>query len=492
MENDVINVQNLSADAPFRQYNDWLNLAVTAQTRPALVTPATASKGPPPRHEKQLQFHRSMAKSRFVFGGNRTGKSVCGALETIWYATGLHPFIKIPHACDGWVVSLTRQVQRDVAQAKILQYLPPEWIVKVVMVSGSSFAPAHGVIDFILVRNVFGTTSKIGFRNCEQGRERFQGVALDFVWFDEEPPEEIYDECLLRLLDRGGVHWVTMTPLKGRSWVYDRIYLRQDLNPALQCFFMAWDDNPYLSTQEKQFLASTLSPDALESRQYGRFVAGEGLVFTTLGAANVIEPAELTDVDQHYISIDPGYRNPTAVVWLAAVRENLFVVQDYEVAGLTVAEHSCAIKERTAALGWDLSKVRVLIDSAANQKTSACEVSTAEQYRQCGLMVDTNVNKNVTMGIMKMKSLFCDANGQRHLFVWQNCVHLLSELRGYYWGDGEQPKKLNDHTIDALRYAVMDWDRQFSTNTKPLGTLGVAKQQIIKKLAVKRFVPTKL
>lgn len=487
MENDVINLKSLSADAPLLQYNDWTHLQVKPRVRPQSEINFTDKNGPPKLHQKQLDFHQSLCKSRFVFGGNRTGKSVCGAMETIWYATGLHPFVKIEHACDGWVVSLTRQVQRDVAQAKILQFLPPEWIVKTVMVSGSSFAPAHGVIDFILVRNVFGSVSKIGFRNCEQGRERFQGVSLDYVWFDEEPPEEIYDECLLRLLDRGGVHWVTMTPLKGRSWVYKRIYLRQERQPDLACFWMSWDDNPYLSNQEKQFLIANLPADVLESRQYGRFIAADGLVFPNFDVANIVEPFSIEQPDAYYLAIDPGYRNPTAVVWVVTVGENLYVVSDYEIAGLTVADHSQAILQRTADLGWNLRRVKILIDSAANQKTSACEVSTAMQYRNHGLAVDTNVNKNLAQGLLEMKVRFCNAEGKRSLFIFKNCVHVISELRGYYWGDGEQPQKVNDHTIDALRYIVMDWQKAYQTQSVSLNTLGQGKKDLLKSMAGKRF-----
>jgi len=492
MENDVINLKSLSADAPILRYNNWPNLTVTPQVRSVQHSQTATKQAPPREHKKQLAFHQSLAKSRFVFGGNRTGKSVCGAMETIWYATGLHPFVKVDHACDGWVVSLTRQVQRDVAQAKILQYLPPEWIVKTVMVSGSSFAPAHGVIDFILVRNVFGTVSKIGFRNCEQGRERFQGVSLDYVWFDEEPPEDIYDECLLRLLDRGGIHWVTMTPLKGRSWVYERVYLRQERLADLACFWMSWDDNPYLTQEEKQYLIANLPPDVLESRQHGHFVAAEGLVFPNFDVQNIIEPFVLREVDAYYIGIDPGYRNPTAVVWVAAVGENLYVVSDYEVAGLTVADHSQAILQRTQDLGWDLKQVRILIDSAANQKTSACEVSTAMQYRNHGLSVDTNVNKNLANGLLEMKACFGNADGKCSLFIFKNCVHVIGELRGYYWGDGEQPQKVNDHTIDALRYVVMDWRRTTHEQTVALNTLGQGKKDLIKRLAGKRFMSKKL
>ena len=37
----------------------------------------------------------------------------------------------------------------------------------------------------------------MGFKSCDQGREKFQGSSLDFVWFDEEPPRDIYIDLLV-------------------------------------------------------------------------------------------------------------------------------------------------------------------------------------------------------------------------------------------------------------------------------------------------------
>ena len=87
-------------------------------------------------HKKQLEFHRCLKRSRWVFGGNRSGKTECGAVEAVWAARGIHPYRPNRPNCEGWVVSLSYEVQRDVAQAKILSYLRPEWIADVVMLSG--------------------------------------------------------------------------------------------------------------------------------------------------------------------------------------------------------------------------------------------------------------------------------------------------------------------------------------------------------------------
>ena len=75
------------------------------------------------RHEKQLAFHKCQKKNRWVFGGNRSGKTECGAVEAVYMARGIHPFRENRKDVFGWVVSLSQQVQRDVAQAKILHYL---------------------------------------------------------------------------------------------------------------------------------------------------------------------------------------------------------------------------------------------------------------------------------------------------------------------------------------------------------------------------------
>lgn len=242
-------------------------------------------------HRKQLAFHRCKKRNRWVFGGNRSGKTECGAAECVYMARGIHPYRKNKEHVDGWVVSLSQQVQRDVAQKKILFYLRPDWIEEIVMLSGRKDSPQSGVIDFIRVKSVLGGVSTIGFKSCDQGREKFQGSSLDFVWFDEEPPKDIYDECRMRVVDRQGDLFGTMTPLKGITFLYDEIYLNKFNNPEVWYEFMEWKDNPYLSQKEIAALEKSMDEKALQSRKYGKFGADEGLVYPEFDeSVHVIEP----------------------------------------------------------------------------------------------------------------------------------------------------------------------------------------------------------
>ena len=88
------------------------------------------------KHKKQIEFHKCKKRNRWVFGGNRSGKTECGAVECIYMARGIHPYRKNRKNTVGWVVSLSREVQRDVAQRKILSYLNPLWVEDITMVSG--------------------------------------------------------------------------------------------------------------------------------------------------------------------------------------------------------------------------------------------------------------------------------------------------------------------------------------------------------------------
>jgi phage terminase large subunit-like protein len=71
-----------------------------------------------------------------------------------------------------------------------------------------------------------GRLSTLLFKAYEQGRTAWQGDTLHGVWFDEEPPLDIYSEGLTCTNATGGIVMLTFTPLKGLSEVV-RMYLSE-------------------------------------------------------------------------------------------------------------------------------------------------------------------------------------------------------------------------------------------------------------------------
>ena len=417
------------------------------------------------KHKKQLAFHKCKKRNRWVFGGNRSGKTECGAVEAVWMARGCHPYRKNRKDVFGWVVSPTMQVQRDVAQKKILSYLRSDQIADIVMVSGRKDNPAAGIVDQIVVKNVLGGTSVIGFKSCDQGRERFQGSSLDFVWFDEEPPKDIYEECLMRVIDRCGDIFGTMTPLKGLTFVYEEIYMNRGNDPEIWYEFMEWADNPFLSKKEIAALTASMDETTLQSRRYGRFASREGLVYPEFDeSVHVIEPFAVPPEWQAGIAIDPGLKNPLSAHWYAVDWDgNVYVVAEHYAAGKDIDFHAAAIRTTCDKLGWKRDgsgRVEALIDSAAGQRTLAASKSVAELFYERGIYADTRVEKDVFAGVEQVKSYLRRENGAPDLYIFSCCVHMIREFKSYFWGAGDSPVKRDDHAMDELRYFLMSRPRR--------------------------------
>lgn len=437
--------------AKIRKINDIIN------TRKKYDTLSRYNSGEKVHH-KQMAFHKCLKRNRWVFGGNRSGKTECGAVEAVWMARGIHPFRTNRENVFGWVVSVSFEVQRDVAQSKILHYLPPEWIEDIIMHSGTKSSPTVGVIDTIVVRNVFGGLSKIGFKSADQGREKFQGASLDFVWFDEEPPFDIYEECKMRVLDRKGELFGTMTPLKGLTWVYDEIYLNRYDNKEVHYTQMEWADNPFLDTEEIALLTSGMSDDSLCSRRYGHFQAHSGLVYQEFDPeVHIIEPFLVPTEWQDTICIDPGLKNPlSAHFYCVDFDGNIYVVAEHYEAEKDIDYHAKSIMEIADRLDWHRNNngmLNALIDSAATQKTLSASKSVVELFYERNILANPKVNKELFSGINEVKSYFSARPAK--IFIFSNCVNMIREIKCYRWGASDCPIKKDDHAMDELRYYIM-------------------------------------
>ncbi|MBO7736888.1 MAG: terminase family protein, partial [Clostridia bacterium] len=325
--------------------------------------------------------------------------------------------------------------------------------------------------------------STIGFKSCDQGREKFQGSSLDFVWFDEEPPKDVYEECRMRVIDRRGDLFGTMTPLKGITFIYDEIYLNKGNNPEVWYEFMQWSDNPYLSKREIRLLESSLDEDVLQSRRFGKFAVGEGLVYPEFDPTiHVIDPFPVPPEWQDNISIDPGLNNPLSAHWYAVdFDDNVYVTYEYYQANRDVDYHAQKIKEICKKIGWHTDgrgRIQSLIDSAANQRTLASAKSVSELFYERGILVNPNVNKDLFSGIQRVKSYLNQTNGLPNIYIFSSCVNLIREIKGYFWGNGDVPKKRDDHALDEMRYYLMSRPH----NTKEISSMSEIQRDKQKKI----------
>lgn len=79
----------------------------------------------------------------------------------------------------------------------------------------------------------------------------------------------------------------------------------------------------------------------------------------------------------------------------------------------------------------------------------------SELFYECGINVNARVDKDLFAGIARVKSYLKGEHGRPKLYIFENCVNLIREIKGYFWGEGDVPKKRDDHALDELRYYLM-------------------------------------
>lgn len=179
-----------------------------------------------------MEFHAAGAahRERLFMAGNQLGKTLAGGFECAMHLTGRYPVwwrgrvYRRPVRL--WAAGVTAEATRDNPQRMLLgpPALREQWGTGAI--PGDAIADIQlgrgGAVDSIVVRHVSGGMSTLGYKAYVMGREKWQGETLDGVWFDEEPPLEIYLEGLTRTNATGGFTIVTFTPMRGMSAVVRR------------------------------------------------------------------------------------------------------------------------------------------------------------------------------------------------------------------------------------------------------------------------------
>lgn len=187
---------------------------------------------------KQKEFHAEGKRTneRLFMAGNQLGKTKAGGAEWAMHLTGRYPDwwegATFEKPVIVWASGVTGESTRDNPQ-RILIGNPPkeeEWgtgmVPKDCLVDYDRAMGVPNLLDNYVVKwggggDVQAGESIVYFKAYEKGREKWQGPTIDGVWFDEEPPLEIYTEGLTRTNNgqRGQFSIITFTPLLGMSEV---------------------------------------------------------------------------------------------------------------------------------------------------------------------------------------------------------------------------------------------------------------------------------
>jgi len=384
-------------------------------------------------------------------GGNRSGKSTAGIVESIWRATGRHPYQKTH---DLPVMGRIVTVDKDNGIELIIKPLLKQWTPTSELVNGSwedSWKNRGSTLTF---RN--GSTIEV--MTHQQETEAFAGVPRHFVHFDEEPPSAIFNECRLRLIDFNGCWYMTMTPVQGQDWIFDRFIVTANKN--VDMFEVDIDSNPHLNQEALRLLGEDLTDEEKEVREKGIFVPKGGLILKEFNYnRHVIEahgpiPASWAI----YVSIDHGFNNPTAILWHAvSPKGEVVTFREHYKRKLIIKQHVKRIREINAEIGRE--PILYIGDPSMAQKTAETGTSALQIYRDNGIPL-MQAKRDVKGGLDKMNEYF--EFDRWH--ITKQCPNMIKEFKGYSFkvftspkiadrnNVREEPNKKNDHTPDSARY----------------------------------------
>jgi phage terminase large subunit-like protein len=420
-------------------------------------------------YSKQLEFYAAgkMFRERMFMAGNQLGKTLGAGFEVAVHATGRYPdwwpgrvFDKPVNA---WVSGVTGESTRDNPQRILYGILgsPGTGIIPKDAIKGKSVRRGLAdALDILIVRHggggdVQAGESQIGFKSYDQGREKWQGPTLHFIWFDEEPDYDIYTEGLTRTNVAMGPVFLTFTPLKGMSDVVKRFLI--DKVPGTHITQMTIEDALHYTPEQRAAIIASYPPHEREARAKGVPTMGSGRVFPIEEEFIKVAPFEIPGHWPQLGGLDFGWDHPAAAARTAWDRDNDIL---YVTACARAREHTPAMFVPMVKPWGDWLKWAWPHDGLQHDKGSGIEI--AQQYKTQGLniLLEKATFEDGSNGLEAGVFEMFDRMQTGRLKVFSHLNDWFEEFRLYHRKDGIIVKA-NDDILSATRYAMMM--RRFAT-----------------------------
>ena len=284
--------------------------------------------------------------------------------------------------------------------------------------------------------------------------DRMEGVHAKGAIFDEAgqvDKKEVFQVAYRRLRFHNGQLLITTTPYRW-NWLKELYDRAKKGDRDIELVSAKTWQNPYYPKEEIE-RAKREHPSWYFRMFYGgEFTKPYGLIYPDY---ETVKPFEIPDNWYKVRGLDFGYNNPTAVIWLAQdpKTEVWYAYREFKKSGITLDELYEVLKEENIITYADPELKQGL-----------------ETLRRRGLNIRP-AKKDVLAGIAFVQGLF----KQRKLKIFETLTQTIEELNSYSWEldanekPTDKPKKVNDHLMDALRYALFTYSPPAKTFVKPLG-----------------------
>ena len=395
-------------------------------------------------HIHQENFHLSQARIRGAFAGKRGGKTEAGAVESLilleekrgYKYSEIDPYI-------GVVISPTADMLRRLSLQKLIAYGKD-------MIVGHH--QTHQEFHIYNGSKIYGISA--------DKPQRLEGIKANFIWLDEvfQMSEQIFLESLARVSDTKG--YVFCTGSLGTQytnpkshWVYK--HFKEKPLEGSECFEWATADNPYYPREEIDRLKDTLDPRTFRQMfEIDWSVPGTALVYDEFDDANILERYEYNPKLRTFCSIDWGWSHPMACLFLQydPIKDTVYCFDEIVKSKMKVDQlYNLIINKPYRIDEW-------ICDIAGNQEREQTGISNVEWFKGKGISFKYRTSV-ITHGVSIIRSYIKNTKGIARFFIDKSrCPKTIDNLYNYSYPEkagvvtSENPLKVNDDAVDALRY----------------------------------------
>lgn len=422
-------------------------------------------RAPLPKQAKFMQSVLDPKGPQYVLycGGVGSGKTMVGCITMITMA--------VMYPGDYVIGRLFSPELKDTTLKQFLEICPKELI--------QEYRVADKIIKIKAVNN---KTSNILFRGLDEP-DKLRSLNLSGFYIDESSQVSEESFMLLQGRNRGpGLNkGILTTNPNGHDWQY-KWFVKQDhfKTPEAKIRYKLIQapstENIHLRDGYISDMMQTWSAERIKREIEGSFDAFEGMVYHEFRRdVHVIKPFKVPEEWTKVIGIDHGYRNPAAWVWGAVdYDDNIYIYREFYEREWLI-EEICKGKEKENKAGV-LSLMRGEKIDQARIDPSVKAVRGATGQSDWDIYLDNLpsdfplmlANNEKTAGIDKVKSYLKVDNttNKPRLFFFETCSNLIEEVSRYRYkelganqkglvNETEEPRKVDDHALDALRYLIM-------------------------------------
>lgn len=418
-------------------------------------------------HGGQRKFHSSTARFKVMDCGRRWGKSTSGPHDEV-------PRMLIKTPVLGWIVAPTYDLGEK--EFRVFWHILVD-VLKVPIDKSKTFNSLR-TKDF---RITTGWGSSVEVRSAEHP-ESLVGEGLDFVIMAEAAKLKLsHWEKFIRpaLADKRGSAVFVSTP-EGFNWFYDLYQRGQASDPQFKDWWSykspTWENDIVFpgGRQDPEILAveSSSSPEVFAQEYGAEFTSFAGRIYSEFDEGyHIVHDYKFNPEWSNYLAFDWGFRNPFVCLNIqVAPNDDIYIWDEYYERNMTTTEHARRLK---SIIHWrcDAGYYDPASPEDANQLLQVFRDTSDYNNVHVNDFTMQPADNTWKSGVERVKEflkLRDQGNGVMRpgLFVAEECHQTIREFNTYRVKEQtekmtetrdpkEEPRKKDDHAMDAMRYFVV-------------------------------------